>query len=73
MDQILEIHMNTYSDLMTLSKYQDSYMRHPITLNRTVRNFMFLSNDGSVKEDKIIEVLDEMYEECRNILSRLRS
>lgn len=73
MDRILEINMAIYSGSMTLSKYGVDYMQHPITLKRPVLNTMFRADDGSFKEDKIIEVLDEMYEECFDILDRIKS
>lgn len=74
LDQILEISMDIYSGSMTLSKFGDGYyMQHPITLKRTVPDLMFRSNDGRLEEDKIVKILDEMYDECFDILRRLRS
>lgn len=73
MDRILEITMDIYSGSMTLSKHGFGYMQHPITLKRSVQYYMFEHDDGSFKEDKIIEILDEMHEECFDILRRLRS
>ncbi len=73
MDQILEISMDAYIGSMTLSKHGADYMQHPITLKRIVQGSMFKSDDGHFKEDRIIEVLDEMYDECFDIFRRLRS
>lgn len=68
MNPVLEIRMDCYSTFTKYSKDNIGLLIHSITVERCLYD-QFYTED----EEKIIDILDEMYETCMDIIKRLRN